>query len=219
VEDVALFFHLLGAFSLIGGTIVAGVAFETARRRVVPAEIALLLGVTRIGVVLVVLGAVMVLGFGLWLVDLGDWGYGAGWVDAALGLFAAAVVMGGIGGQRPKRARKLAQRLAAERTPANAELRALLDDPATRVVNYLSALLLLAVLMLMVFKPGAHNPESSGAPPDGSSSHPPRVRARQAAAAHVDEHADRSLRGIAGRIGDREHAGSGSSPEPMARPT
>ena len=33
MEDVALFFHLLGAFSLVAGTIVADVAFETARRR------------------------------------------------------------------------------------------------------------------------------------------------------------------------------------------
>ena len=47
--NLALFFHLLGAFSLIAGTIVAGVAFEAARRRRHPAEIALLLGLTRIG--------------------------------------------------------------------------------------------------------------------------------------------------------------------------
>ena len=150
-----MFFHLLGAFSLVAGTIVAGVAFETARRREAPAEIALLLGLSRIGVLLVALGTLLVLGFGLWLVDLGDWGYGAGWVDAAIGLFVAAVVLGGIGGQRPKRARKLAHRLASEGAPASAELRALLDNRAALAVNYLSALLLLGVLLLMVFKPGA----------------------------------------------------------------
>jgi uncharacterized membrane protein len=155
MEDVALFFHLLGAFSLVGGTIVAGVAFETARRREAPAEIALLLGLSRIGVLLVALGTLLVLGFGLWLVDLGHWGYGAGWIDAAIGVFAAAVVLGGIGGQRPKQARKLAHRLASEGAPATAELRALLDNRAALAVNYLSALLMLAVLLLMVFKPGA----------------------------------------------------------------
>ena len=155
MEDVALFFHLLGAFSLVGGTIVAGVAFETARRREAPAEIALLLGLSRIGVLLVALGTLLVLGFGLWLVDLGDWSYGAGWIDTALGLFAAAVTLGGIGGQRPKRARKLARRLASEGAPASAELRALLDSRAALAINYLSALLLLGVLLLMVFKPGA----------------------------------------------------------------
>ena len=133
----------------------AGVAFETARRHEAPAEIALLLGLSRIGVLLVALGTLLVLGFGLWLVDLGDWGYDACWVDAAIGLFVVAVVLGGIGGQRPKRARKLAQRLAAEGAPASSELRALLDNRAALAINYLAALLLLGVLLLMVFKPGA----------------------------------------------------------------
>ena len=107
---------------------------------------------------LVALGTLLVVGFGLWLVDLGDWGYGAGWVDAAIGLFAAALVLGGIGGQRPKQARKLAHRLATEGAPASAELRALLDNRVALAINYLSALLLLAVLLLMVFKPGAPHP-------------------------------------------------------------
>ena len=155
MEDVALFFHLLGAFSFIAGTIVAGVPFETARHQKTPAEIALLLGLSRIGVLLVALGTLLVLGFGLWLVHLGDWGYGAGWIDAALGLLLTVVVLGAIGGQRPKRARKLATRLASEGKPASPELRALLDDRPTLTINYLSALLLLAIIALMVFKPGA----------------------------------------------------------------
>ena len=155
MENVALFFHLLGAFAFVAGTIVAGVAFETARRKATAAEIALLLSLSRIGVLLVAVGTLLVLGFGLWLVHLGAWGYGAGWVDAALGLLAATVVLGTVGGQRPKRARKLAGKLAAEQAPVNDELRALLDDRATLATNYLSALMLLAIIALMVFKPGA----------------------------------------------------------------
>ena len=155
MENIALFFHLLGAFAFVAGTIVAGVAFETARRKTTPAEIALLLSLSRIGVLLVALGTLLVLGFGLWLVHLGAWGYGAGWVDAALGLLAATVVLGTVGGQRPKRARKLAGKLAAEQAPVNDELRALLDDRATLATNYVSALMLLAIIALMVFKPGA----------------------------------------------------------------
>ena len=65
-----------------------------------PNEIAVLLGLARIGAVLVGSGMLAVLGFGLWLVDLGDWGYGAGWVDAAIGLFAAAALLGGLGGHQ-----------------------------------------------------------------------------------------------------------------------
>lgn len=155
MESLALFFHLLGAFAFVAGTIVAGVAFETARRKTTPAEIALLLGLSRIGVLLVALGMLLALGFGLWLVHIGDWGYDAGWVDAALGLLVAVVVLGTFGGQKPKQARKLAARLAAEHEPLSYELRTLLDDRATLATNYMSALLLLGIIALMVFKPGA----------------------------------------------------------------
>ena len=153
MADVALFFHLLGALLFVSGIAVAGFAFEVARRRERPAEIALLLGLTRIGVVLVAAGALLLPVFGLWLVHLGHFGYGSGWVDAAIGLYVVAVALGGLGGRRPKRARRLAARLADEQAPVNAELRALLDDRASRAANYGSLVLVLVILVLMVFKP------------------------------------------------------------------
>jgi uncharacterized membrane protein len=152
---LALFFHLLGAFSLIAGTVVAGVAFESARRRRHPAEIALLLGLTRIGVALVGIGTLLVLAFGLWLVELGHWGYGTGWIAAALVLLALMVALGTAGGQHPKQARKLALRLDGEAAEDTEELRALLDNRVALAANYISALLLLAIVVLMVFKPGS----------------------------------------------------------------
>ena len=151
--QLALFFHLLGALLFVAGIILAGVAFEAARRRQRPADIALLLGLTRVGVVLVGIGALLVLGFGLWLVHLGGFGYGAGWVDAAIALYLLALVLGAIGGRRPKQARRLATCLAGEDAPASAELRALLDDRLSLAANYTSAAAVLAILVLMVFKP------------------------------------------------------------------
>jgi uncharacterized membrane protein len=153
MDDVALFFHLLGALLFAAGMVLAGVAFEAARRRERPAEIALLLGLTRIGVVLVAIGALLLLGFGLWLVHLGHFGYGAGWVDAAIALYVVALALGGIGGQRPKKARRLASSLTAEGAPASVELRALLDDRLSLATNYASAAVMVAILALMVFKP------------------------------------------------------------------
>jgi hypothetical protein len=38
VDDVALFFHILGALAFASGIVVAGVAFEAARRRDTPAK-------------------------------------------------------------------------------------------------------------------------------------------------------------------------------------
>jgi uncharacterized membrane protein len=154
VEEWALLFHLLGAFLLVAGLTLAGVVFEVARRRRRPSEIALLLGVSRAGVLLITIGTLVVLPFGLWLVSLGGFGYGSGWVDAALALFVLIGVFGALGGQRPKRARKLAARLAGEGNAESDELRALLDDRLALVLNYLAAVFLVAIIVLMVFKPG-----------------------------------------------------------------
>jgi uncharacterized membrane protein len=150
--NVALYCHLLGAFLLVAGTVVAGTAFEAARRRRRPSEIALLLGLARVGVVLVGAGSLVALAFGLWLVHLEHVGYGATWVDAAFGLLVLVGALGGAGGQIPKRARELAERLGEGES--SAELRALLDDRAARALNYCAGALLLAIVALMVFKPG-----------------------------------------------------------------
>lgn len=153
MDDVALFFHLLGVLAFVSGIVLAGVGFEAARRRDRPAEIALLLSLTRVGALLVALGALVVLGFGLWLVHLGGFSYGAGWIDTAIALYLLALALGGLGGQRPKHARLLASELAARGEAATGELRALLADRLSLAANYGAALCVLAILALMVFKP------------------------------------------------------------------
>jgi uncharacterized membrane protein len=150
---VALFFHLLGAFALVSGTVLASAAFETARRRQSAAEIAALLSVSRIGAMLVGVGALVVLGFGLWLIHLAGFSTSTGWISWAFILYVVAMALGGIGGRRPKEARLLATRLAADGGPVTDELRGLLNDPASRVENYASAVAVLAIFVLMVFKP------------------------------------------------------------------
>ena len=47
----------------------------------------------------------------------------------------------------------MASRLASEGKPTSTELRALLDDRMSRATNYLSAAVVVAILVLMVFKP------------------------------------------------------------------
>ncbi len=149
MEQWALFFHLVGAFLFVGGLTVAAVGFEAARRKSEPAEIALLLGLTRWGVVLVSVGGVVVLACGFWLAAEVH-ANGDGWLDAALALFIVTVALGVIGGQRPKKARQL-----AESGGDPAEIRRLLDDAGTRALNYAGVVLVLAILVLMVWRPGA----------------------------------------------------------------
>jgi hypothetical protein len=48
VYNVAFFFHILGVLLFVSGIVLAGAAFEAARRRQRPADVALLLGLTRV---------------------------------------------------------------------------------------------------------------------------------------------------------------------------
>lgn len=153
MQNVAMFLHLLGAFLFVAGIVLVGTAFEAARRRSRAAEVALLLGLARVAVPLVAGGALLAGVFGLWLVHLGHWGYGSGWVDSAIALYVVALALGARGGHRPRRARLLAAELAQRDAAVDDELRALLDDRGSRAANYGSAAVLLALVALMVFKP------------------------------------------------------------------
>jgi uncharacterized membrane protein len=155
-RDWALLLHLAGALLLFSRMTVAAAAQLGARRRTHPGEIAALLGLTRTGVAFVAAGAVVVIGSGLWLIEVsnGFYSLGDGWIAGALGLLVLAFVLGAIGGQRSKRPRLLAERLAREGGEASSDLRVLLDDRLSLAFNYAAALLVVAALMIMVWKPG-----------------------------------------------------------------
>ncbi|HSL64715.1 MAG TPA: DUF2269 family protein [Gaiellaceae bacterium] len=147
-----LLVHVAGAIAFFAGMAVAAAGLLAARRRERPAEVELLLGLTRWGVLLVAVGTVLVLVFGAWLVEEGNWGWD-GWVAWALALLVLSALLGGAGGRAPKRARLLAERLAREGDAPSEELRRLLRDPAAAWLNAGAAAAAVAVLALMVLKP------------------------------------------------------------------
>ena len=151
MEEVALYLHLLGAFAFLAGLVLAGAAFESARRRETAGEVALLLGLARRGALFAVAGAVVLGPFGLWLVHLGAFGYASGWVDASIAAFVVVLLLGAFGGRAPKRARELAEAAPAGGAVDGA-LRTMLDDRTARLANYLALALVLAIVTLMVFK-------------------------------------------------------------------
>jgi uncharacterized membrane protein len=153
--QIALLLHLLGAILYAAGIIVAGLAFFSARRRSRPSEIAAVLSIARSGVLVAGAGSAIVLGFGLWLVQLGGFGYGDAWISAALVLFVAAGLVGGLAGQAPKKARRLAGELALAEDAPSPELDRLLGDRPSLALNLLAALMTLAILVLMVWRPGS----------------------------------------------------------------
>jgi uncharacterized membrane protein len=153
VTHSLLFLHLLSAFVFVGGTVAAGVLQLTALRRERPSEIALLLRVTRVAVLLVIGGALATLAFGLALVGHKDIGYGKSWVAASIGLWVAAMLLGGAGGRTARHARHLAERLAAESDRPSGELRALVAHRPSLLLSYASTAAIAAILVLMVWRP------------------------------------------------------------------
>ena len=154
-QDWALLLHLLGVVLLFAGMAVAAVAEGSARRQERPREIGVLLGQARVGVAFVAAGCVAILAGGFWLLSSSStYSLTDGWIIAGLVLLVLALALGAVGGQRPKRARLLAARLARESDVPSGELRALLDDRASHWANYLAAAGVIAALLIMVWKPG-----------------------------------------------------------------
>jgi uncharacterized membrane protein len=150
-----LIFHVTGAFLLLGGGALAASLNLAALGRDRPSDIVLLFGLIRVAVVSISIGAVLAFVFGLWLAHEAGYGYGDGWVVAALVLFIAANALGGIGGRRDDRTARYARELVAAGDQPSAELRARVHDPISLALSYGSGLLLVAVLALMIWKPGA----------------------------------------------------------------
>jgi uncharacterized membrane protein len=153
--DWLLVLHVTGAFLLLGGGAIAAALNLSALRRDRPSEIALLFGLIRIAVVAIMIGTTLAFVFGLWLVHEAGYGYFDGWIVAAYVLLLAANAMGGAGGKRDERTAKLARELAAAGDAPSAELQARVRDPISLALSYGSGLLLVALLAIMVWKPGA----------------------------------------------------------------
>ncbi len=132
---------------------IAAVLNISALQRERPSEIALLLGLTRFAVIGIGIGLLLTLAIGLWLVDEAGYDYGDTWIVVSLVLWVIGSLLGGRGGRREKETRLLAMRLAAEGDVPSAELRARLRDPVTLAFSYGSGLAIVAVLVLMIWKP------------------------------------------------------------------
>jgi uncharacterized membrane protein len=145
--------HLLGAFSFFAGAAVAGTLQLGAIRRERPSEILVLLRLTRVGVALVGIGSLFTLGFGIGLAEHLGYGLGPAWIQAALGLWAASMALGGYGGRTARRARHLAEHVADTGDEPSPELHALLARRGALGASILSTLLLVAVVVLMVWRP------------------------------------------------------------------
>jgi uncharacterized membrane protein len=151
-----VFLHVTGAFLVLGGAVFGGIMSAFALRRERPSEIVVLYRLVRIAVVSISIGMLVTLGIGVWLVadvDFIEWS--DTWVILTLVLWVVANAIGGIGGRRERETRELAERLAVAGDVSSPELRARMYDPVTLALSWGSGVLVVAMLALMIWKPGA----------------------------------------------------------------
>ena len=153
LTHVLLFFHLLGVVSFFAGAAVVGTLQLAAIRRERPSEVYALLRLAPIGAALVGTGALLTLGFGIALAEHEGLGFSPAWVQAALGLWVASMVLGGYGGRTARHARHLAERLSSDGDASSLELRALVGARVPLWGSLASGLMVLAILALMVWQP------------------------------------------------------------------
>jgi uncharacterized membrane protein len=154
LTHVLLFFHLLGAVSFFAGAAVVGTLQRAAIRRERPSEIYALLRLAPFGAGLVGVGALLTLVFGIALARHEGFGFSETWIQVALGLWVASMVLGAYGGRTARHARHLAEQLAAESDEPSPELHALVAGRGPLAASYASGFMLLAILALMVWQPG-----------------------------------------------------------------
>jgi len=150
-----LVFHMTGALLLLGGAVFAAILNAAALRRERPSEVVVLYRLARIAVTAISVGLPLTLIFGIWLVaDLDFVKWSQTWVILALIGWVLAGALGGAGGKREKETRLFAERLAAEGDAPSSELRARMRDPLTLVLSWGSGVVVVAILALMIWKPG-----------------------------------------------------------------
>jgi hypothetical protein len=135
---------LLGAFCFSAGAAVTGALQFAGARGERPGEPDALLRLAPIGAALVGVGALLTLGFGIAFVQHEGIGFSKAWIQAALGLWLASLVLGTYSGRVGHPGRRPAQGAPSEEPHS---LRAPLW------ASWASGLLLLAILGLAVWQP------------------------------------------------------------------
>jgi uncharacterized membrane protein len=141
--------HILAAMVWLGGGVLVAAMALVALRDTDAQALARFAGTLRVvGPAVLAPGAVITLGFGVWLVlDSAAWGFGQTWVRVAIGLVVVAV---GVGAGYQARTVGAAERAIARDDPAEAR---------RQLVRWIAGYALVVVLLVgiawdMVFKPG-----------------------------------------------------------------
>jgi uncharacterized membrane protein len=157
LHDWLLFLHVLAAFALVGAEVLFTFLIALLWRTDLPSDIARVSGISRLGTVLVGIGAVGTLVFGVILAFEADsYAIWDGWIIAALVLWLAFNEIGRRTGKAYDAVGKRAAALVNEgRDAPNPELGAAFRSPTALSLHLSSLAVVVLFLLDMTFKPGA----------------------------------------------------------------
>lgn len=155
--DWLLFLHLLAAFALVSAEVLFTFLIVSSWNRDVPSDVVRTFRASRVGDVLVGVGSVGVLVFGIWLaVEVDGYKIWDGWIVAALVLWAVFGAVGTRVGKLYYAARDRARTLVSEgRDVPSTELQAMLRSQTGLALQVTSIVVVLLLLLDMIYKPGA----------------------------------------------------------------
>ena len=153
--DWLLALHVLAAFAWIAALVVYTVVIVAGWGLTVPSDVVRMFRVTRVGDALIAIGMLGTIVFGIWLA-IDEYEIWDGWIIAALVLWLVAGAVGGQLGKVYNGARDRAKALLDEgRDAPSPELNAMLRSQRGLVLHVLMIVVVLALLVIMIYKPGA----------------------------------------------------------------
>ena len=155
--DWLLALHILSAAALVAAVVLYTVLIVSTRGLDRPSQIARYFRLARVGDVLMPIGSLGVLIFGIWLaIDVEAYQVWDGWVIAAIVLW---FIFGGVGSRLGKLyngARDRARKLVAEgRDEPDAELRKVMTSQTGLILHLTTVLVVILFFVVMIYKPGA----------------------------------------------------------------
>jgi uncharacterized membrane protein len=157
LTDWLIALHVLSAFAWIAALVVYTVVIVAGWRLTVPSDVVRMFRVSRVGDALIAIGMLGTIVFGIWLaLDVDGYEIWDGWIIAALILWLVAGAVGGRVGKVYNGARDRAVALVDEgRDAPSSELSAMLRSQSGVVLHAIMILVVLAILVVMIYKPGA----------------------------------------------------------------
>jgi len=156
LNDWILSLHLLSAFALVGAMVLFWIMIVALWGTDSTSRVVSLVRISKVGTVLVAVGSLGTIVFGVWLaISLDAYQVWDGWVLAAIVLWAIGTELGRRGGALYGEAATEAERLAEAGTETSPEVAETFGASRALQFHAVSSLMVLLVLIDMIWKPGA----------------------------------------------------------------